>query len=136
MVNSLFELMLIGGPLMWPLFALLVVAIIVFFERIFSLAIYVRQKTILVKEKLESPLAILDFIVVTAPVIGFLGTVTGMINAFKSISIAFVIDLQVVAAGLYEALYTTAFALMISILTSILVFILEIIITRICVEKN
>ena len=121
---------------MWPLFALLVVAIIVFFERIFSLAIYVRQKTILVKEKLESPLAILDFIVVTAPVIGFLGTVTGMINAFKSISIAFVIDLQVVAAGLYEALYTTAFALMISILTSILVFILEIIITRICVEKN
>jgi len=136
MVNSSFELMLIGGPLMWPLFALLVVAIIVFFERIFSLAIYVRQKTILVKEKLESPLAILDFIVVTAPVIGFLGTVTGMINAFKSISIAFVIDLQVVAAGLYEALYTTAFALMISILTSILVFILEIIITRICVEKN
>lgn len=136
MNHNLYALMLIGGPLMWPLFALLVMAMIVFLERIFSFLLYIKRKTLLTKSKLESPLAILDFVVVTAPIVGFLGTVTGMIRAFKSISEALSVDLQIVAAGLYEALYTTAFGLIISVFVSALAFLLDIIITKICAEEN
>ena len=136
MANSLFDLMLIGGPLMWPLFGLIVVAVIVFLERVFSLMIYSKRKVSLTKDKLESPLAVLDFIVVTAPIIGFLGTVTGMIDAFKSISNATSINIQIVAAGLYEALYTTAFGLIISVTASAFAFILDIAISKICVEEK
>lgn len=60
---------------------------------------------------MERPLTYLDLIASISPILGFLGTVTGMIAAFKAISEANTVQLQVVAAGLYEALFTTAFGL-------------------------
>ena len=50
-----------------------------------------------------------------SPLVGFLGTVTGMIRAFKSIAEATEVNAQLVASGIYEALITTVFGLIIAI---------------------
>jgi len=49
--------------------------------------------------------------VTLAPILGFLGTVSGMINAFDAIAKAGEVEPTVVAAGISEALLTTAFGL-------------------------
>ena len=69
--------------------------------------------------RLERPLGFIDMVSTAAPVLGFLGTVTGMITAFRSIAEANTVQLQVVAAGLYEALLTTAFGLIISVTATV-----------------
>jgi biopolymer transport protein ExbB len=51
-----------------------------------------------------------------APLTGFLGTVSGMIGAFKSIAEATEVNAQIVANGIYEALITTVFGLIIAII--------------------
>jgi biopolymer transport protein ExbB len=50
-----------------------------------------------------------------APLTGFLGTVSGMIAAFRSIAEAVEVNAQIVANGIYEALITTVFGLVIAI---------------------
>ena len=52
-----------------------------------------------------------------APMLGFLGTVSGMINAFDSIALAGEIEPTLVASGISEALITTAAGLTIAIPT-------------------
>ncbi|MHC1692585.1 MAG: MotA/TolQ/ExbB proton channel family protein [Sphaerochaetaceae bacterium] len=74
-----------------------------------------RQATAL----MERSLALLDTLATLAPVLGFLGTVTGMIATFKSIALANAVELQLVASGLYEALITTAFGLIISAIATL-----------------
>jgi biopolymer transport protein ExbB len=54
-----------------------------------------------------------------SPLTGFLGTVSGMIGAFKSIAEATEVNAQIVANGLYEALITTVFGLIIAIIAMI-----------------
>lgn len=56
-----------------------------------------------------------------APLTGFLGTVSGMIGAFRSIANAQDVNAQLVASGIYEALVTTVFGLIIAI-TSLVAF--------------
>jgi biopolymer transport protein ExbB len=51
-----------------------------------------------------------------SPLTGFLGTVSGMIGAFKSIAEAEDVNAQIVANGIYEALITTVFGLVIAII--------------------
>jgi biopolymer transport protein ExbB len=50
-----------------------------------------------------------------APITGFLGTVSGMINAFDAISKASEVNAQIVANGIFEALITTEYGLIIAI---------------------
>lgn len=50
-----------------------------------------------------------------APITGFLGTVSGMINAFRNIAQASDVNAQLVAGGIFEALITTAYGLTIAI---------------------
>ncbi len=54
-----------------------------------------------------------------APLIGFLGTVSGMINAFEAIASSESVNAQLVASGISEALITTATGLVIAIPTSV-----------------
>jgi biopolymer transport protein ExbB len=54
-----------------------------------------------------------------APLTGFLGTVSGMIGAFKSIAEATEVNAQIVANGIYEALITTVFGLIIAIIAMV-----------------
>jgi len=64
---------------------------------------------------LESGFSFLTALGAISPLTGFLGTVTGMISAFKSISEAVDVNAQIVASGIYEALITTVFGLCIAI---------------------
>jgi biopolymer transport protein ExbB len=50
-----------------------------------------------------------------APITGFLGTVSGMINAFDAIGKASEVNAQIVAKGIFEALITTEYGLVIAI---------------------
>ena len=54
-----------------------------------------------------------------SPLTGFLGTVTGMIGAFRSIAEATEVNAQIVASGIYEALVTTVFGLIIAIIAMV-----------------
>jgi biopolymer transport protein ExbB len=51
-----------------------------------------------------------------APMIGFLGTVSGMINAFQAIKTAGDVEPSMVAGGISEALITTAAGLIVGII--------------------
>lgn len=133
--TNLISIMHKGGAVMWPLYALLVVTVVLSIERTITLIVQWKKEEIMVKESLGKTLSILDLIAMIAPVLGFLGTVTGMINAFKSVSEASSVQLQVVAAGLYEALFTTAFGLIISILATVFSFFLDLAIESLC-EKS
>ncbi|MPM23243.1 hypothetical protein SDC9_69708 [bioreactor metagenome] len=121
---------------MWPLYALLVITVVLSVERTITLIILWRKHEPVIKAQVEKPLSILDLIAMIAPVLGFLGTVTGMITAFKSVSEASSVQLQVVAAGLYEALFTTAFGLVISILATIASFTLDLAIGALCEKEE
>jgi biopolymer transport protein ExbB len=69
--------------------------------------------------KLEKGLVILATLTNVAPLLGFLGTVLGMIVAFQSIQAAGEVEASLVAGGIKIALLTTAFGLMIAIPVSI-----------------
>lgn len=68
---------------------------------------------------LEKGLTAIAAIVTVAPMLGFLGTVSGMIRAFESIAQAEQVSAKLVASGISEALITTATGLVIGIPTSL-----------------
>ncbi len=118
---------------MWPLYALLVITMVLSIERGITLFLIWKNHSRMHKRETERVLSILDLIsMIAPPVIGFLGTVTGMINAFRSVAESSSVQLQVIASGLYEALYTTAFGLIISIFATVSSFILETVSTMLC----
>jgi biopolymer transport protein ExbB len=125
-----------GGAVMWPLFVLLAIVLVIVVERGITFAqLYINQE-FKSKEVLEKPLAALDFIATLAPVLGFLGTVAGMISAFRSVSEATTVQLQLVASGLYEALFTTAFGLIVSVVATVFTFLFDLVVDLLCVENN
>lgn len=68
--------------------------------------------------KLEKNLGLLATISGAAPMIGFLGTVTGMIQAFISIAQEEgAVSPKLLSSGIYEAMITTAAGLFVGILT-------------------
>ncbi len=69
--------------------------------------------------KLEKGLVVLATLTNIAPLLGFLGTVIGMIIAFESIEAAGEVEATLVAGGIKVALLTTAFGLTIAIPVSI-----------------
>jgi len=66
--------------------------------------------------RLENRLSTLATIAGAAPMIGFFGTVTGMIMAFYEMATQENVTPDVLAGGIYQALLTTAFGLFIGIL--------------------
>ena len=164
----MYELMIKGGPVMWPLLACSIVALAVVFERLlFWLVISVRKKQKLVNriftlteegdfdtaiqegevssclvcriltaglahrnyglvqsleaaamheiEKMKRNLSVLDTIITLAPLLGILGTVSGIIISFDLLGIAGIEDPKAVTGGIAQALMTTATGLAIAI---------------------
>lgn len=70
--------------------------------------------------KLESGLSILKIISAVAPLLGLLGTVTGMILTFQAITIFGAGDPKAMAGGISSALVTTVLGLMVAIPTVLL----------------
>jgi biopolymer transport protein ExbB/TolQ len=64
--------------------------------------------------KLERGLALLNGLGNIAPIVGFLGTVLGMIEAFAAIASATTVNAKVVAVGIQIALVTTAGGLLVA----------------------
>jgi biopolymer transport protein ExbB len=69
---------------------------------------------------LEKNVSWLSLFIALAPMLGFMGTVIGMISAFDSIEVAGDISPAVVAGGIKVALLTTVFGLIVAIILQIL----------------
>jgi biopolymer transport protein ExbB len=127
-----------GGPIMLPIILCGIIGLTLIIERLLfftrqkvwksaSLEAYLREvaagSTARFREELadelresfqrylnrmERGLAFLQGIGNIAPLLGFLGTVTGMITAFSAIAAATTVNARIVAVGIQEALITTA----------------------------
>jgi biopolymer transport protein ExbB len=73
------------------------------------------EKLLDTKPKLESLLPIIALTAACAPLLGLLGTVTGMINTFNMITIFGAGDPRTLSGGISEALITTEFGLIVAI---------------------
>ncbi|RMA97281.1 MotA/TolQ/ExbB proton channel family protein [Hydrogenothermus marinus] len=65
--------------------------------------------------KIEGYVNAIGAIAAIAPLLGFLGTVTGMIQVFEALSVSGLENPQVLSSGISQALLTTAFGLTIAI---------------------
>jgi len=68
---------------------------------------------------LEKNISWLSLCIALAPMLGFMGTVIGMIDAFDSIQVAGDINPAVVAGGIKVALLTTVFGLVVAIILQV-----------------
>ena len=162
------ELMIKGGPVMWPLLACSVVGLAIVIERLFFwLQVSIRQDRKLVNriftltesgdfdtaitetettkcpvcriltaglahrnyglalsleaaamqeiEKMKRNLAVLDTIITLAPLLGILGTVSGIIVSFDLLGSAGIENPKAITGGIAQALLTTAAGLAIAI---------------------
>ena len=69
------------------------------------------ERMLAAKPALESMLPVIALTAATAPLLGLLGTVTGMINTFNMITVFGTGDPRMLSAGISEALITTKFGL-------------------------
>ena len=74
-----------------------------------------RENTLEQITGLEKGMWLLNIVATAAPQLGLLGTVTGMIVAFQGLAGAGGANSAVIAGGISEALYTTAFGLIVGI---------------------
>jgi len=143
--GSLYATFRQGGILMWPILFLGILGLTIIMERIIFyyrnrvwkrdvleryIDITVKSSDTKFREELENEiqdavqiyankaekgLALLNGIGNLAPVIGFFGTVQGMIGAFASIAAATTVNAKVVAVGIQIALITTAGGLSVAV---------------------
>ena len=69
--------------------------------------------------RLESNLSWISLVIALAPMLGFMGTVVGMIQAFDDIAAAGDISPTIVASGIKVALLTTLFGLIVAVILQI-----------------
>ena len=113
-----------GGPVMWPILILSIVGVAIVFDRIFAFVIFFRsperhpdpQATL---NRLQRGFGLLSTIITAEPMLGILGTVTGIIQTFGALKVSDAASPLAATAGIGEALITTAAGL---IVTLILVF--------------
>ena len=78
------------------------------------------------QEKFFAHLKLLRLIASISPIMGLLGTVIGIIKAFRKISVhTQAISPNLIAQELWEALFTTAFGLGICLLATIVIFLIN-----------
>ena len=75
----------------------------------------IREAVLAQTGELEKGMWLLGAVVNTAPQLGLLGTVTGMIASFSALTANNADSAKAVAVGISEALYTTAFGLIVAI---------------------
>ena len=106
-MNRLVELFLAGGPVMWPILALSVVGLAVLVWKAFE-----------IRRGNRSPrgLVVVSTIITAEPMLGILGTVTGIMQTFSALNASGGSANPLSAtAGIGEALITTAAGLVASL---------------------
>ncbi|MCA9446607.1 MAG: MotA/TolQ/ExbB proton channel family protein, partial [Candidatus Omnitrophica bacterium] len=73
------------------------------------------EKVLSARLKLDKYLAFIAISAASAPLLGLLGTVTGIINTFKLITVFGSGDVKTLSGGISEALITTEFGLIVAI---------------------
>lgn len=101
-------------------------------EMIGSLELAAAEETF----KLTSKISYLSLIGNTAPLLGLLGTVTGMISAFQVIETLKAPTPKDLASGVYESLVNTTMGLFVAIIFLIIYFIFKNKVTKMCLSMN
>ena len=86
--------------------------------------------------KLEKNINILGIVAGIAPMLGFVGTISGVIRIFYNISLSDNISMGIIAGGLYEKMITSATGLMIGILAYIGYHVLNIMVDRVILRME
>ena len=86
--------------------------------------------------KLEKNIGILGIIAGIAPMLGFVGTIIGVIAIFHEVSLKGVIEIGTISGGLYTKMITSATGLIIGIVAYVLYHILNIMVDRIILRME
>lgn len=86
--------------------------------------------------KLEKNIGILGIIAGIAPMLGFVGTIVGVITIFHQVSIKGAIEIGTISGGLYTKMITSATGLIIGIIAYVLYHILNIMVEKIILKME
>lgn len=86
--------------------------------------------------KLEKNINILGIIAGIAPMLGFVGTIIGVITIFHEVSIKGIIEIGTISGGLYTKMITSATGLIIGIIAYVLYHILNMMVDRIILRME
>ena len=110
-----------GGPVMWPILILSVVGVAIVFDRLIAFIMFFRsherhpdQQAAL--NRLQRGFGLLSTIITAEPMLGILGTVTGIIQTFGALKVSDAASPLAATAGIGEALITTAAGLVASLI--------------------
>lgn len=86
--------------------------------------------------KLEKNISILGIIAGIAPMLGFVGTIIGVITIFHEVSVKGIIEIGTISGGLYIKMISSATGLIIGIIAYVLYHILNIMVDRIILKME
>ena len=86
--------------------------------------------------KLEKNIGILGIIAGIAPMLGFVGTIIGVITIFHDVSIKGAIEIGTISGGLYTKMITSATGLIVGIMAYILYHILNMMVEKIILKME
>ncbi|WP_443938277.1 MotA/TolQ/ExbB proton channel family protein [Pedobacter sp. MW01-1-1] len=86
--------------------------------------------------KLEKNIGILGIVAGIAPMLGFVGTIVGVITIFHQVSIKGAIEIGTISGGLYTKMITSATGLIIGIIAYVLYHILNIMVEKIILKME
>ena len=102
-----------GGPVMWPILVLSLLGMAIVFDRLFAFAAFFRSHERAADpqaalNRLQRGFGLLSTIITAEPMLGILGTVTGIIQTFGAFKLSDSASPLAATAGIGEALVTTA----------------------------
>ncbi len=102
-----------GGPVMWPIVILSVVGLAIVVERLFAFRAFAKEVGSFADpqvrlNELQRGFGLLSTIITAEPMLGILGTVTGIIQTFGAFKLTTDASPLAATAGIGEALITTA----------------------------
>jgi biopolymer transport protein ExbB len=187
----LFDLLIKGGWVMFPLAILALLGLVIFFERYFTVRKAARNESQLITQvkenvkagrldsaiaicknsntpigrmlqkgllrigrpikdiegaienvgklevsKLEKNISILGIIAGIAPMLGFVGTIIGVITIFHDVSVKGIIEIGTISGGLYIKMISSATGLIIGIVAYVLYNVLNIMVDRVILQME
>jgi biopolymer transport protein ExbB len=86
--------------------------------------------------KLEKNISILGIVAGIAPILGFVGTIIGVITIFHDVSVKGAIEIGTISGGLYTKMITSASGLIVGIIAYVLYHILNAMVERIILRME